>query len=306
MDYTNLINESKKLGQERKLNRSKIKDSDGKTEAEFLRDYKAGDYVRPSVTVDNLIFTVEDDALKILLIKRRDHPCIDTWALPGGFVECGGVGETAEVAAYRELKEETNLDNIYMEQLYTWSEVNRDPRTRVMSVSFLALINKDAGNVRAGDDAKDAAWFKISKMKIGMDDDGIISYDLILRNDEKDVTIAAKVFDTPRRNGVLTSYKSDIIQTSKDALAFDHINIINMGVDRLRNKVEYTPIAFNLVPNEFTLPQLQKIYEAILGKKLYKKNFRDKINPMVIPVNKLDDGHTGPKAMKYKYNGRYN
>ena len=306
MDHKKLMEDSLNKARKRELKRSKIKNADGKTETQFLKEYTPGDYPRPSVTVDNLIFTVEDDSLKILLIKRKNHPDIDTWALPGGFIECGDNGETAEMAAYRELKEETNLENIYMEQLYTWSEVDRDPRMRVMSVSFLALISKDGNEVKAGDDAKDAAWFKVGKVDTGIDDEGIISYDLTLVNDERNITITAKVFDTPRQNGILTSYKSDIIQTSEEVLAFDHIKIINMGIDRLRNKIEYTPIAFNLVPTEFTLPQLQKIYEAILGKKLYKKNFRDKINPMVISVNKLDDGHTGPKAMKYKYNGRYN
>lgn len=306
MDYKKIIEANKDIENQRKIKRKDIKNSDGKTEKEFLKEYKPGDYPKPSVTVDNLIFTVEDNELKILLIKRKNHPDIDTWALPGGFIECGKNGETAEMAAYRELKEETNLENIYMEQLYTWSEVERDPRMRVMSVSFLALINKEGTNIKAGDDAKDTAWFSVSKTLSGIDKDGIVSYDLILRNEEKDVEIVANVFDIPRQNGVLTSYKSQIIQTSEDALAFDHINIVNMGIDRLRNKVEYTPIAFNLVPAEFTLPQLQKIYEIILGKKLYKKNFRDKIESMVICTEKIDEKSTRRPAKLYKYNGRYN
>lgn len=306
MSYEKLIKENKEIAEIRNKKRSSIKNAAGKTEKEFLREYKPADYPRPSVTVDNLIFTVEDNKLKILLIKRKNHPDIDTWALPGGFVECGENGETAEQAAYRELKEETNLENIYMEQLYTWSEVERDPRMRVMSVSFLALINKNGTNIKAGDDAEDVAWFSIEKSLIGTDKNGIISYDLILKNEEKNIEIIAKVFDMPRQNGVLTSYKSNIVQTSEEILAFDHINIVNMGIDRLRNKVEYTPIAFNLVPIEFTLPQLQKIYEIILGKKLYKKNFRDKINSLIVPVDKKDGGHTGPKAQMYKYNGKYN
>lgn len=305
MNYKELILKNKKLENERINERKNIRNANNKTEAEFLEEYRPGDYPRPSVAVDNLIFTIDNNELKVLLIKRKDHPYIDTWALPGGFVDCGKNGETAEQAAYRELKEETNLENIYMEQLYTWSAVDRDPRMRVMSVSFMALINKDGQTLRAGDDAKDAAWFSVSKVLDETDKDGIIHYTLKLSNEEKKIEVTADVFDVPRQNGVLDSYKSEIIQTSKDALAYDHINIINMGIDRLRNKIEYTPIAFNLVPIEFTLPQLQKIYEIVLGKKLYKKNFRDKVADMVVSVNKVDDGHTGPKAQMYKYKGRY-
>lgn len=304
-DYKSLIEKNKKIELKRKNKRKDIKDINGLTEKEFLKAYKPGDYSKPSVTVDNLIFTVEDNELKILLIKRKNHPDINTWALPGGFVECGNNSETAEEAAYRELKEETNLENIYMEQLYTWSDVNRDPRMRVMSVSFLALIDSSTQNVKAGDDAKDAAWFTIKKDFVGEDEDGIITYNMDLYNKEKNVTINAKIFDIPRRNGVLTSYKSNIVQVSDEALAFDHINIINMGIERLRNKVEYTPIAFNLLPEEFTLPQLQKIYEIILGKKLYKTNFRNKVKPMVVETNNTTTGNVGPSAKLYKYNGRY-
>lgn len=306
MNYNTLIESSKEMELKRKQKRQNIKNEAGQTESEFLSAYKPGDYPRPSVTVDNLIFTVDNDELKILLIKRKNHPDIDTWALPGGFIECGKNGETAEQAAYRELKEETNLENIYMEQLYTWSAVERDPRMRVMSVSFLALINKSGTDIKAGDDAKNVAWFTVEKTLIGTDKNGIISYDLVLTNTENDIKITAKVFDKPRRNGVLTSYKSEIIHTSEEALAFDHINIVNMGIDRLRNKVEYTSIAFNLVPQEFTLPQLQKIYEIILGKKLYKKNFRDKIEQFVICTDKIDENSIRRPAKLYKYNGRYN
>lgn len=304
--YKDTIKESKVKEKNNEEKRKNIVNEDGKTEEEFLKEYKPSDYPKPSVTVDNLIFTVKDEALQVLLIKRKNHPDIDTWALPGGFIDCGEKGETAEFAAYRELKEETNLENIYMEQLYTWSDVNRDPRMRVMSIAFMALINTEGTNIKAGDDAKETAWFSVSKKEIGIDKDGIISYDLILNNKEQNVEISYKVFDMPHQNGILTSYKSDIIQISEEKLAFDHINIINMGIDRLRNKVEYTPIAFNLLPLEFTLPQAQKIYEIILEKKLYKKNFRDKITPMVIDIDKFEENATRRPAKLYKYNSRYN
>lgn len=301
-NYKRLINISKKKEIERKEKRKALLDSNGKTEEMFLKDYKPSNYPKPSVTVDNLIFTIKDEKLQVLLIKRKNHPDIDTWALPGGFIECGENGETAEYAAYRELKEETNLENIYMEQLYTWSDVNRDPRMRVMSIAFMALINISGTNIKAGDDAKETAWFEVSKIKNGIDNNGIVSYDLILKNEEFNVKIEAKVFDMPRQNGVLTTYKSNIIQISDEKLAFDHINIVNMGIDRLRNKVEYTPIAFNLLPLKFTLPELQKIYEIILQKKLYKKNFRDKISQMVVDTGEKETNFSRRPAKIYKYN----
>lgn len=304
--YKEIINCAKTKEKNNAVKRRNILNEKGQTEEEFLKEYKPSDYPKPSVTVDNLIFTVKDNNLQVLLIKRKNHPDIETWALPGGFIDCGENGETAEFAAYRELKEETNLENIYMEQLYTWSDVNRDPRMRVMSIAFMALINEEGTNIKAGDDAKDAAWFSVSKKEIGTDKDGIISYELNLKNEEKNVEISYNVFDMPRQNGLLTSYKSDIIQISEEKLAFDHVNIINMGIDRLRNKIEYTPIAFNLLPLEFTLPQAQNIYEIILEKKLYKKNFRDKITPMVTMLDKYEENATRRPAKLYKYNGKYN
>lgn len=152
------------------MDKKYIKNRQGLTEKEFLGQYDAGIYERPSVTVDMLIFTVMDEekenyrklpekSLKLLLVKRGDHPFIADWALPGGFVS---VNESIDEAAMRELKTETNIDNIYMEQLYTWGDVKRDPRTRVISCSYMALIDSTTLDVKAGDDADDAAWFNVS------------------------------------------------------------------------------------------------------------------------------------------------
>ena len=122
----------------------------GLTEEEFLASYNPGDYERPSNTADMLLFTIgekenidvrkdKEKELKILLIKRKDHPDIHKWALPGGFVN---INEDLESAAYRELEEETNIKNVYMEQLYTFGAVNRDPRMRIVSTAYMALIDK--------------------------------------------------------------------------------------------------------------------------------------------------------------------
>ncbi len=147
-----------------------IRDRNGLTEEEFLKQYDAGDYERPSVAADMVIFTVmekeesnyrklPEKSLRVLLIQRGGHPFLGKWALPGGFVR---PNETTEQAAERELREETGVDNVYLEQLYTFSGLGRDPRTWVMSCSYMALIDSSKVEVRAGDDADNAAWFEVS------------------------------------------------------------------------------------------------------------------------------------------------
>ena len=152
------------------MKKKELRDRNGLTEAEFLSSYEPGDYVRPSVAADMVIFTVmeteeenyrklPEKELEVLLIQRGVHPYLGCWALPGGFVR---PDETTEAAARRELKEETGVDHVYLEQLYTFSEPERDPRTWVMSCSYMALIDSAKVRVRAGDDADQAVWFRIS------------------------------------------------------------------------------------------------------------------------------------------------
>jgi len=136
--------------------------SKGQTEEVFIAAYDQSKFEKPSLTIDALLFTVFDEEgdndlkvpekeLKVLLVKRKDHPFIGQWALPGGFV---GMNESLDEAARRELKEETNVEGVYLEQLYSWGEVNRDPRMRVLTVSYMALINRLKLNLQAGDDAE--------------------------------------------------------------------------------------------------------------------------------------------------------
>ena len=191
-----------------------------------MAGYDASKFERPSVTVDVILFTVKDDDLKVLLVKRNVEPFKDMWAIPGGFVK---IEESLEDAAKRELLEETNVKDVYLEQLYTFGDPKRDPRTRVITAAYFALVNAEKFKLKASTDVKDVRWFSM--------------------------------FDLPE-------------------LAFDHKKIIESALKRLRWKMEYTTVAFSLLPEKFTLTQLQKIYEIILDKNLDKRNFRKKIKAL--------------------------
>lgn len=240
-----------------------LRNKDGLTEAEFLAEYNPGNYERPSVTTDILILGMNKDysSLKLLLIKRGDHPFLGSWALPGGFIS---PNETAYVAATRELKEETGIDDVYLDQIYTFTKPGRDPRTWVMSIAYLSLIS-NLREVSGQDDADDAAWFDLK-----------FTDDLItIKNDEKGVAIEYSLKKETFRNGALQyqNYISTLVST--DALAFDHVEIIIEAMKKLREQIIYSNQAFCLVDKEFTLPELQAVYEVILGRKLYRKSFRD-------------------------------
>jgi len=181
------------------------------------------DYPHPSVTVDVVIFTLREDDLQMLLIKRAHLPCEGMWAIPGGFVD---VGESLEKAALRELEEETGVREVYLEQLYTFGDPGRDSRGHVITVAYFALLPVSAIDPRAGSDAVEARWWSV--------------YDLPL-------------------------------------LAFDHADILSYALERLRYKLEYTAVGFELLPETFVLSELRTAYEIILGEKLDKRNFRRKI-----------------------------
>ncbi|AEV67666.1 NUDIX hydrolase [Acetivibrio clariflavus] len=294
---------------------NKLRNKQGLTEEEFLKNYDAGKYERPSVTVDMLIFTVTNEerksyrklpekALKLLMIKRGDHPYIGQWALPGGFVN---INESLEEAARRELKEETNIDNIYMEQLYTWGDVGRDPRTRVISTSYMSLVDSETLNIKANDDADDAKWFTVScklyqEQKTVTQGGYILQrlFELKLSNEEDNLSAIVKVVKTVENR--ITTVEREIVESH--GIAFDHAKIIQYGIERLRNKIEYTDIAFNLMPELFTLTELQQVYEIILDTELLKANFRRKISGMVIETNEYtkDSGHRPSKLFRFNPN----
>ena len=191
-------------------------------------------YERPALTVDCVVFGLDEKKLKILLIQRGLEPFKGKWALPGGFVH---VGESLDAAAKRELLEETSVDKIFLEQLYTFGAPDRDPREHIVSVVYYALVNLSEHKPKADTDASNAEWFDID--------------------------------DIPK-------------------LAFDHKQIFVFSIDRLRGKLRYQPIGFELLPRKFTLSQLQHLYEIVLNKEIDKRNFRKKILKMDI-LKDLDE-----------------
>lgn len=192
------------------------------------------EYPRPALTVDCVVFGMDEEDLKVLLIKRGQEPFAGKWALPGGFVR---MEESLDAAARRELEEESGIRPSHLEQLYTFGEPGRDPRGRVVTVAYFALVKLTDHRVQASTDASEAAWFS--------------------------------VWDTPK-------------------LAFDHAEVLGTALQRLKGKVRYQPIGFELLPPKFTLTQLQRLYEIILERQLDKRNFRKKILSMDL-LEELDE-----------------
>lgn len=285
------------------------------TEQQFLKEYDVNNYLRPSVSVDMLLFTVMDEetenyrklsdkALNILLLKRSEHPFQGKWALPGGFVSAN---ESIDEAAIRVLQKETNIRHVYLEQLYTWGDLDRDPRTRVISCSYMALINSGLYQVRPGDDADDARWFRVqdqwTQKKTTVTENGFIIekwVELRLFNETDSASAVVKVTKTVEHG--LSRVVQEIVESHN--LAFDHAKMILYALERLRNKVEYTDIAFHLLPELFTLSDLQQVFEVILGKELLAAAFRRKIADKVVETNHIrrNAGHRPSKLYKYNPN----
>ncbi len=268
-----------------------------KSEVEFLKNYNPNDYERLSITTDILVLSVssndnsnyrktDDKKMSILLVKRETYPFKDNWCLPGGFV---GYNEELDDAPRRILKQETNLDNIYLEQLYTFGQVDRDPRMRVISTSYMSLIDKNRLINSINDKA---SWFDITLYE---EKDNIAS--VVLDNGKE--TISFKI-EKVLKEKTTDRYSYKILE-NKD-IAFDHPIVILFGMERLKNKIEYTDIVFNMMPRLFTLGELQKVYEVILGKKLLDPAFRRIIANKVEPTDeyKTGEGHRPSRLFKYK------
>ena len=201
---------------------------------------------RTALTVDCVVFGFDGGELQVLLIRRGIPPFLGAWALPGGFVL---PGETVDRAARRELEEETGLKDVFLEQLYTFGALDRDPRERVVSVAHYALVRPEDHAVAAATDADDARWFSAGRLP---------------------------------------------------DLAFDHASIVDVALARLRGKLRYEPIGFELLPGEFTLTQFQRLYEAVLDTAIDKRNFRKKVlgYELLVPLkSRLKEGAHRPAQL---------
>jgi len=198
------------------------------------------EHPHPAVTVDITVFTVRNDQLNVLLIKRALEPYQGEWALPGGFIN---LSESLEEAAERELSEETGVSGVYLEQLFTFGEPKRDPRERVVTVAYYALIPSDTLELKAATDAEGVGWFNVDKLP---------------------------------------------------ELAFDHDDILEMALDRLKAKLEYSTIALQLMPETFTLTELQHVYELIAREVLDKRNFRKRILAFAVIEPTGEEKREGP------------
>ncbi|MEL6554711.1 MAG: NUDIX domain-containing protein [Cyanobacteria bacterium J06621_11] len=208
------------------------------------------DYPHPALTVDCVVFGyAAGSSLQVLLIKRKLPPYVGMWSLPGGFVQ---MEESVDAAAVRELHEETGVRNVFLEQLYTFGSPQRDPRERVISVAYYALISLQEHPLQAATDASDAQWFEFSNIP---------------------------------------------------ELGFDHQEILDCAIARLRSKIRYEPIGFELLPKTFTLSQLQQLYEQVLERKLDKRNFRKKILKMdlLLDTGKQETGVPHRAAKLYSF-----
>jgi 8-oxo-dGTP diphosphatase len=189
-------------------------------------------YPHPAVTTDCVIFGFDGERLQVLLVERGIEPFKGRWAFPGGFIK---MDETAEEGALRELKEETGMENAFIQQFHTFSNPLRDPRERVITIAFYALVRIQ--EVKGGDDAASARWFPLDEIP---------------------------------------------------ALAFDHDHMLRMATQRLRQEIHFHPIGFELLPEKFTLRELQSLYEAILGITFDRRNFAKKMLHLEI-LNELDE-----------------
>ena len=245
-----------------------------RSEKEFLEAYDPAAFERPSVTVDILLFTIEEEELKVLLIRRDTMPAIHKWAIPGGFIR---MDESADEAAARRIREEAGVENVHLEQLYTFSAVDRDPRMRVISIAYFAAVPGGTLRFRAGVETSEAQLFAIH----GNADGG---------------------------PGSLKLTGQDGIEIESGDAAFDHWAIIQTAVQRMRGKIDYTDLAFGFLKSResFTLTELRQVFEAVLDHPLDIGNFRRTILREYVKSGKireltLEKGTVGRPAMRYRY-----
>lgn len=262
----------------------------------FLSSYNINNYDRPSIAADIVVLSTygkkseshrkdSEPMLSILLIKRGEHPYKNSWALPGGFLRAE---ETIEECAYREIAEESGLIPVSLMPVGVFSKPDRDPRGRVVSIAFVSVISEDNVKVSGGYDAIDAKWFDVS---FKFEEDKIFKLELTC-GDEK---IYAELKENETRFG-----STDFEIISDTALAFDHAKIIATALSSLRSKAENLSVAFDFLPERFTLAALQRVQETLLGVSLLTANFRRKIAGFVEETDEYTEGVGHRPARLYK------
>ena len=237
-------------------------------ERKFLKAYDASRYPRPSVSVDVVLLTVRDGGLWTLLGRRTRHPARGRWGLPGAFVR---MDEPLDDAAARVLREKAGVSGVFTEQLYTFGAPGRDPRTRVISVAYYALVAWQRLSGAATEDAKGTA--QVARLSVPW---------------------------SGERGGPV-----DAADGTGDPLplAFDHAEILGVAVKRLRGKLDYAPLGFELLPEAFSLRDLRLVHEAILARPLNKDSFRRRMldRGLVVPTGQRasDVGHRPPELYRF-------
>ncbi|MGN0496425.1 MAG: NrtR DNA-binding winged helix domain-containing protein [Lachnospiraceae bacterium] len=288
-----------------------------KEEKAYLKTYDIAKFDRPSIATDVVVFSILNDGerddirklqkkqLKVLLIKRAAYPYKDYWAMPGGFCI---PGEDVIETAKRELYEETNVRDAYLKLVGVYGEEKRDPRGWIISNTFMALMDGEKCQLRAGTDAWEAKWFslkvaseivekKVTNQEIFVQTD----YEMIFENNESDIVFTILV----RENKTFSNHHQSIHyeMVERGDLAFDHGKIILDALLCLRKEVnDNLKLAFDLMPEYFTLTNLQNAYELILDKKLLTANFRRKIADYVVETDQMIEGEGFRPAKLYKRN----
>lgn len=286
-------------------------------EKKFLKQYDITQFERPSVATDIAIFSILREgnndnfrklpkkSLKILLIKRANYPYKDCWALPGGFCR---PNEDIYETAKRELFEETNVENAYLQLSGIYGDIGRDPRGWIVSNTFLALIDGEQCQLRAGTDAWEAKWFsvdlkKVEKQNISNEESAKIQteYTMTLSCDSNTLSLSAGVVEYKEFKNYHETVRYEILDSA--GLAFDHAKIILQTLLSLRTQVmNEGTIVFDLMPEAFTLTQLQNAFELILQEKLLTANFRRKIADYVIETEQIIEGAGHRPAKLFKRN----
>ena len=288
-----------------------------KEEQDYLKEYDISKYERPSVTTDMTIFSIMKDgerdnfrklpqtALKLLLIKRATYPFKDSWALPGGFCR---PNEDVYETAKRKLFEETNVKEAYLSLAGVFGDVDRDPRGWIVSNTFLALVDGEKCELHPGTDVREAKWFSVSLKEVGTGkevcEDAVhleTQYELSLVCEDADVDLCAKIKEYKEFAGYHESVRYEILECEN--IAFDHAKLILYSLLHLRKSVENDfKTGFDLMPDTFTLTQLQTAFELILDRKLLAANFRRKVNDFVIETDQTIEGAGHRPAKLFKRN----